>query len=171
MCVLVAKSPKPMSEKWAGKSILLADDEDNDALLIKRAFKKAGITASIHRVKDGEDAVSYLEGEGIYRDRVTYPFPDMVLLDLKMPRRSGFEVLKWIRAHEHFKRLVVVVLTSSQQTFDINQAYDLGANSYLVKPLNFEELMHLSTLLHNFWLQFCQRPEIRSSQHPTEVVP
>ena len=160
-----------MSENWTGKSILLADDEDNDALLIKRAFKKAGINALIHRVKDGEDALSYLQGEGIYHDRTVYPFPDMVLLDLKMPRRSGFEVLKWIRAHEHFKRLVVIVLTSSQQSFDINQAYDLGANSYLVKPLNFEELMHLSTLLHKFWLQFCQRPEIRVTPRVTEATP
>ncbi|MDB6024307.1 MAG: response regulator [Verrucomicrobiales bacterium] len=151
-----------MSKQLSGKSILLADDEDNDALLIKRAFKKAEITTSIHRVKDGEDALSYLEGEGVFRDRVMYPFPDMVLLDLKMPRRSGFEVLRWIRAHEHFKRMVVIVLTSSQQSFDINQAYDLGANSYLVKPLNFEELMHLSILLNKFWLQFCQHPEIHS---------
>lgn len=153
-----------MSEHWSGKSILLADDEDNDALLIKRAFKKSGINASIHRVKDGEDALAYLQGNGEYENRVTYPFPDMVLLDLKMPRKSGFEVLRWIRAHENFKRLVVIVLTSSQQSFDVNQAYDLGANSYLVKPLNFEELMHLSTLLNKFWLQFCQRPEMPPSR-------
>ncbi len=152
-----------MTENWKGKTILLADDEDNDALLFKRAFKKAGINASIARVKDGEDALAYLRGEHVYKNRDLYPFPDMVLLDLKMPRKSGFEVLKWIREHEEFKRLVVIVLTSSKQSFDVNKAYDLGANSYLVKPLNFDELLALSTLLHKFWLEFCQRPEIRSS--------
>lgn len=151
-----------MTERWPGKTILLADDEDNDALLIKRAFKKAGIDAGIHRVKDGEEAIAYLKGLDGYRDRSLYPFPDMLLLDLKMPRKSGFEVLKWVREHDQFKRIVAIVLTSSRQSSDINKAYDLGANSYLVKPLNFEELLHLSTLLHTFWLQCCQRPEMGS---------
>ena len=155
-----------MNENWRGKTILLADDEDNDALLIQRAFKKAGIDAFIYRVKDGEEALAYLRGDAGYRDRHKYPFPDMLLLDLKMPRKSGFEVLEWVREHERFKRLVSIVLTSSRQSFDINKAYDLGANSYLVKPLNFEELLNLSTLLHKFWLQFCQRPEIPSHPQP-----
>ncbi len=149
-----------MNEHWRGKTILLADDEDNDALLIQRAFKKAGIDALIYRVKDGEEALAYLKGDAGYRDRQKFPFPDMLLLDLKMPRKSGFEVLKWVREHEQFKRLVAIVLTSSKQSFDINQAYDLGANSYLVKPLNFEELLQLSALLHKFWLQICQRPDM-----------
>lgn len=149
-----------MSERGTGKTILLADDEDNDAMLITRAFKKAEIHAQLRRVKDGEEAVAYLRGDGAYADRSINPFPDMLLLDLKMPRKSGFEVLKWVRHHEQYKRLVAIVLTSSKQALDINKAYDLGANSYLVKPLNFDELLNLSRLLHQFWLQFCQRPEI-----------
>jgi DNA-binding response OmpR family regulator len=153
-----------MNEPWRGKTILLADDEDNDALLIKRAFRKAEIDAFIHRVKDGEEALGYLRGDVGYRDRLKFPFPDMLLLDLKMPRKSGFEVLKWVREHDQFKRLVTIILTSSRQSMDINKAYDLGANSYLVKPLNFEELLDMSTLLHKFWLQFCQRPEIPQSK-------
>ncbi|MDB6026883.1 MAG: response regulator with CheY-like receiver domain and winged-helix DNA-binding domain [Verrucomicrobiales bacterium] len=137
----------------SGKTILLADDEDNDALLLKRAFKKAAIAVQLMRVKDGEEAMDYLEGKGLYADRTQFPFPDLLLLDIKMPKRSGLEVLKWVREQERFKRLITVVLTSSKQAADVNQAYDLGANSYVVKPVAFQELIKLSVEMTTFWLQ------------------
>ena len=112
-------------------SILLVEDDYNDILLIQRAFRKAEIQQSMLQVTDGDEAIAYLSGEGQYTDRQTYPIPSLILLDLKLPRRSGLEVLAWIRQQTKLKRLLVVVLTSSQENSDLNRAYDLGANSYL----------------------------------------
>lgn len=142
------------------KTILLADDEDNDALLLGRAFRKGGMDVKLMRVKDGEEAIAYLEGKEFYADRQQFPFPQLLILDLKMPRRSGFDVLKWMRNHDRFKRLITVVLTSSKQSSDINYAYELGANCYVVKPLNFEQPQSLSVMLTSFLLDVCESPEL-----------
>src|SRR5687768_16993926 len=100
-------------------TILLAEDNENDALLMRHAFKKAGISNPLVRVRDGEEAIDYLAGHGVYADRRAYPFPALLLLDLKMPRRDGFEVLEWIKADPSLRRLPVTVLTSSDQQLDI----------------------------------------------------
>jgi len=141
-------------------TILLAEDDQNDVLLIKRAFSKSRIINPIACVGNGEEAVAYLKGEGIYEDRQQYPLPFMLLLDLKLPRLSGHEVLKWLRAQPLLKRLPVVVLTSSKQPADINHAYELGANSYLVKPVVFEEFAMLMQQLQMYWLMLSEHPDI-----------
>ena len=111
-------------------------------------------------VRDGEEAMAYLAGEGKFQDRAEFPFPDLVLLDLKMPRVDGFEVLRWIREHPKIRNLRVVVLTSSHQLRDVNEAYRLGANSFLVKPLDFENFVETSKALRSYWLVLDHAPEV-----------
>lgn len=139
------------------RSILLVEDSPDDALLVQRAFRKLGGETRIRLVENGEKAVAYLGGEGDYADRIRFPLPDLMLLDLKLPRRSGFEVLEWLRGQPGLKRLPVVVFTGSREAADVDRAADLGANSYLVKPLGFEALLDLVQALHVYW-QLNERP-------------
>ncbi|MGA9853190.1 MAG: response regulator [Gammaproteobacteria bacterium] len=141
-------------------TILLAEDDQNDVMLVKRAFSKSRIINPIACVGNGEEAVAYLRGDGKYADRQQHPLPFMLLLDLKLPRLSGHEVLQWLRGQPLLKRLPVVVLTSSRQPADINLAYELGANSYLVKPVVFEEFSALMQQLRVYWLMLSEHPEI-----------
>lgn len=145
----------------ANTTILLAEDDPNDVFLMQRAFKKAGLASKLQVVANGEQALAYLNGVNGYADRTQFPLPSLILLDLKMPRRSGLEVLGWIRAQpNHLKRIPVVMLTSSKQSSDVNLAYELGANSYLVKPVTFEKLQELVEALGHFWLQLSEPPEL-----------
>lgn len=141
-------------------TILLVEDDPNDIFLIKRAFEKAKILNPIYVVEDGEEAILYLEGKDKYADRKNYPFPLLILLDLKLPKKSGFEVLEWIKAKQKLKRVPVVVLTSSDESPDINKAYDLGANSYLVKSVSFESLFNMVKTLGLYWLILNKKPDI-----------
>jgi CheY-like chemotaxis protein len=141
-------------------SILLVEDDSNDVFLIQRAFRKAGIPNPLQVVEDGEAAVFYLAGKPPYNDRDRYPLPDLILLDLKLPRKSGLEVLEWLRQQAELKRLPVVVLSSSKENREINRAYDLGANSYLVKPVAFEALLDMVKTLNLYWLIFNQKPKL-----------
>ena len=141
-------------------TILLAEDDQNDVMLIKRAFSKSHVINPIACVENGEEAVAYFSGEGEYADRERYPLPFMMLLDLKLPRLSGHEVLKWLREQPGLKRLPVVVLTSSREPSDINRAYEIGANSYLVKPVVFEEFSTLLKQLQVYWLMLSEHPEL-----------
>lgn len=118
--------------------ILLIENNPDDVLLILRAFQRAGMTRRIQPVTSGLDAVDYLKGKPPYDDRERYPLPAMVLLDVKMPGMDGFEVLAWIRQQWEFFQLCVVMLTNSDHIRDVNEAYHLGANAFLVKPLDFE---------------------------------
>ena len=143
--------------------ILLVEDNYNDVLLIQRAFRKAKVEPQMSIVDDGDKAISYLSRDGKYADREQYPLPSLILLDLKMPRLSGLEVLAWIRQQPELKRLLVVVLTSSQEDSDLAQAYDLGANSYLVKPLDFQDFVSLIELINAYWFKLNQRPHLSFS--------
>ena len=147
----------------ASSTILLVEDEADDAQLLIRAFRKAGIGNPIRHVEDGEMAIAYLAGQEPFADRDQSPYPTVILLDLKLPRRSGFEVLEWLRAQPGLRRLPVVVLTSSGQTEDVNRAYDLGANSYLVKPATAAALQEMVRSLNAYWMTINQTPELR---HP-----
>ena len=120
--------------------ILLVEDRTDDVLLIQRALTRAGVKNPFFVLRDGEEALAYLHGTGKYADRDEYPLPDIMLLDLKMPKMDGFEVLQHVRQHKNFRALRIIVLTSSEDIFDVNKAYELGANSFLVKPLEFENL-------------------------------
>ncbi len=133
-------------------TVLLVEDNPDDAFLIKRAFKKAKLANPLFVVEDGEEAVAYLVGEGEFADRNEHPLPMLILLDLKLPKMSGFEVLQWRMGNPGVKKIPVVVLTSSNQTPDIKKAYELGANSYLVKPVSFEGLMEMVKVLGMYWL-------------------
>ena len=139
--------------------ILVAEDDEDYVLLIKQVFQKAHIPNPIHVVWNGEEAIAYLKGAGKYSNREEYPLPDIFLLDLKMPRVNGFEVLKWVRAQPTFGSLRILVLTSSDEIRDVNEAYQLGANSFLVKPLDFEDFTHLSRLIADFWFKASRAPD------------
>jgi len=119
------------------------DDDINDSELLRAAIRKANLPCALQQVQDGEQAVAYLNGTGGYQDRERYPLPSLVLLDLKMPCLSGFEVLKWIRGHKTLNRLPVIMLSGSALQEDIHRAYEAGATSYLVKPLGFQALVKL----------------------------
>lgn len=133
-------------------TVLLVEDNLDDVLLTRRAFRKAGIAAALHVAGDGDEAVAYLGGEGGFADRAAHPLPELVLLDWKLPRRSGREVLEWVRGQARFDTLPIVVLTSSREQEDIDQAYAAGANSYIQKPVLLDKLADLSARLHAYWL-------------------
>jgi len=139
--------------------ILLVEDSPDDALLIQRAFRKANLANPVQLVRDGEEAVAYLSGATPYEDRGRFPLPVFMLLDLKLPRRSGLEVLAWLRQEPAVRRLPVVVLTSSRESVDVNRAYDLGANSYLVKPPDAETLKEMLTRVNSYWLALNKPPD------------
>jgi CheY-like chemotaxis protein len=141
--------------------ILLVEDSPDDALLIQRAFRKANLANPVQLVRDGEEAVAYLSGAAPYADRTRFPLPVFMLLDLKLPRRSGLEVLAWVRQESVVRRLPVVVLTSSRESVDVNRAYDLGVNSYLTKPVGFEALLEMVKNVNLYWLVLNENPELR----------
>ena len=132
--------------------ILYADDEPDDVFFMRRAFEQAGIEQPLHTVHDGSEAIAYLSGQGQYTDRKLYPLPSLILLDLNMPRSSGFDVLNWIRATPALAALPVLVMSSSGQECDIKCASLLGANGYLVKPGKPEDLLGIVTALKDQWL-------------------
>lgn len=133
-------------------TLLVIEDDANDRFLIERAFRKAKIANPLQMVVNGDEAIAYLSGEGRFHDREAYPLPMLALLDLKLPRRSGIEVLKWIRSVSSVPTLPVVVLTSSPDSADVRAAYEAGANSYLVKPVAFEGLHRMIESVGLFWL-------------------
>jgi len=133
-------------------TVLHIDDDPNDTTLLQAAARKAQAQFILQNVEDGDQAIAYLSGSAPYTDRVRYPLPSLILLDLKMPRQTGFEILKWIRAHPELGRLPVVVLSGSELHDDIKQAYVGGANSYVVKPIGFEALVSLVRDLSAAWL-------------------
>jgi CheY-like chemotaxis protein len=139
--------------------ILVAEDDEDYVLLIKQVFMKAHIPNPIHVVWNGEEAISYLKGDGKYSNRDEYPLPDIFLLDLKMPRINGFEVLKWVRAQPTLSALRILGLTSSDEIRDVNEAYQLGANSFLVKPMDFQDFTNLSRLIADFWFKASRTPD------------
>ena len=145
------------------KFILLVEDDSNDVLLIQRAFAKAGLKDSLKLVRDGEQAIDYLSGRGAYANREKFPLPYLLLLDLKMPGTDGFEVLQWLRGEPDLRRLLVVVLTSSNLQADVDRAYELGANSYLVKPVEFDEMVHLIQRFEAYWSEINRTPSAPSS--------
>jgi CheY-like chemotaxis protein len=142
------------------KIILLAEDRGDDVLLVQKAFERAYITNPVYVVNDGEKVLQYLQGIGKFANRDEFPFPDLLLLDLKMPRMDGFEVLEWIRSQPNLNRLRIIVLTSSQNIQDVNRAYQLGASSFMVKPLDFEHYTALARSMAEFWLEHSQSPNL-----------
>ncbi|MGH7971026.1 MAG: response regulator [Limisphaerales bacterium] len=140
--------------------ILIVEDSGDDILLLRRAFSQAKLLNPLQVVTNGEDAIAYLSGTGKYQNRPEFPLPSLVLLDLKMPGIDGFQVLTWIRQNPNLRGLRVVVLTSSNEMKDVNRAYQLGANSFLVKPVDFERFVEISRALDGYWVLLDQPPEV-----------
>jgi CheY-like chemotaxis protein len=131
--------------------ILLAEDEENDAMLLKMAFEKAGVHNQVEWVKDGMEAITYLNGGDPYGDRRRYPAPGILIIDVKMPRMGGLELLAWMRENPQFRIIPTIIMTSSRQDSDIQKAYELGANTYMIKPSSFDELVTMVKAIHGYW--------------------
>jgi len=131
--------------------ILFADDSEDDEILFRRSVRIAGLGNPVIVVRDGDEAIAYLKGEGMYTDRQRHPIPKVLMLDLKMPRKSGFEVLQWVKQQPYLKDLLVVVLTSSEREEDIKNSSALGANSVLTKPCTADDLKHLAQEFPESW--------------------
>jgi CheY-like chemotaxis protein len=153
--------------------ILLAEDDEVAVLLTRRAFEKAGLLNPLHVVYDGDEAIAYLSGTGKYANRSEYPLPILLLLDLRMPRKSGLDVLEWIRQQPSLSALRIIVLTTSDLSQDVNRAYQLGANSYIVKPVDMEQLVRVSQAVKGYWLWMNKAPEVSrpSSSEPPRREP
>ena len=145
-----------MNEK---PTILIVDDSENDRLLMRLAFEKVGFGCALPAVSNGAEAIAYLKGEGSYDDRIAFPLPHVMLLDLNMPITNGFEVLKWLRSDPGLKRLTVVILTASMRAEDAERALDLGANWFLVKPSDITALIAMIRALRD-WMRITQFPSL-----------
>ena len=139
--------------------IILVEDNPSDADLIKRALNKNNVANKILHLKDGQEVIDYLFGEGQWKGRTTANTPKVILLDLKMPKVSGIEVLKKIKSNDETRSIPVVILTSSKEDPDIKECYKLGVNSYVVKPVGFEDFSRTVAQLGLYWLLINQRPK------------
>lgn len=138
--------------------ILIAEDSEDYALLLKTALKQAGRLNGVHVVSDGDEAIKYLRGEEKYGDREAYAFPSVLFLDLRMPGADGFDVLQWMRDNPGCRVTPTLVLSSSVLEQDVEKAYELGANAYLGKPAEFAELKTMVKDAEKFW-SWCVKPE------------
>ena len=138
--------------------ILLAEDDDADVFLLKRAFAHAEIQNPLYVAHDGQEAIDYLAGVGNFANRTEYPLPSLVILDLKMPKCSGMQVLQWLRSQPVLHCLPVIILSSSTHRHDIERAYRLGANAFVAKPASNGARDQLSRYIKGFWLQFNEPP-------------
>jgi CheY-like chemotaxis protein len=150
--------------------ILLADDSDDDVFLIRRTLQTANIVNPLRVVHDGEQVLAYLKGKPPYDDREAFPLPELLLLDLKMPRVDGFEVLGWLRQQPEWRKLPVAVLTSSTDVRDANTAFALGANSFLIKPIDFMRFAEFAQAMTGSWLWVSQVPANMASACAVEQV-
>lgn len=141
------------------KSLLLIEDDPNDVALFRRAAHKAGLAVEIHIADDGDAAIRFLQDKMVQPAGDKGGLPWIVLLDLKLPRRSGLEVLEWLRSQPLLRRLPVIIFTSSRESSDITKAYELGANSYLVKPVSFDQLKEMVREMNHYWLDLNENPQ------------
>jgi CheY-like chemotaxis protein len=142
------------------RPIMLIEDEYTDSVLIRRAFEKAGVQNPIQYVNNGDDALARLEGIGNYQDRTQYPLPAFILLDLKLPGMHGLNILRWIRSRKELRLIPVVVLTNSADAVDVKSAYEAGANSYMLKPADRNEIDRVIEIIQHYWLQHNLAPPL-----------
>lgn len=139
-------------------TILMADDDEDDRLLAKEAMVESRVLNSLRFVEDGVELIAYLRGEGKYGDRAEYPMPGLILLDLNMPKKDGREALRDIKADADLRRIPVVILTTSKAEEDMLRGYDLGAASYITKPVTFDALVDLMGALGRYWVEIVELP-------------
>jgi CheY-like chemotaxis protein len=141
-----------MSRETNDGLILLVEDRPDEVELMKQALHQAGITNPLRVLGDGEEAISYFEGRDRYADRDSWPLPRLILLDLKLPKRSGLEVVAWAKRHPRLRRIPSIIVTSSREASDMEKAYAAGANSYLVKPTSFREFVETMKITGSYWI-------------------
>jgi CheY-like chemotaxis protein len=139
--------------------ILIAEDDDDDVVILERALRKVGFKNPFHFCRDGADVIEYLRGDGPYHDRQKFPFPRVLITDLKMPKMGGLEVLKWLYEHPECNLIPKIVFTASRQSSDVQEAYKWGVNSYLVKPGGYEQLTRMLKLVFDYW-EMCEKPAL-----------
>lgn len=140
------------------QTILHLEDDENDVLFLRMAFKAVPVHNPLQTVHDGQEAIDYLSGAGRFADRQRYPIPLLTLLDLKTPRKTGHDVLRWIRGQPELRQMVVIMLTASGNQSDVNAAYAAGANAFLVKPAGLDKLTEMVRALDTFWLRHNKFP-------------
>jgi CheY-like chemotaxis protein len=153
------------------QTILYVEDNESDVLFMHQALRKIGLSKTLQVVSDGDEAIAYLDGKGKYSDRRKYPFPSLIFLDLTLPVVTGFGVLQWIRKQHSMLALPVVILSGSRMEFDLNHAYKLGANAYLIKPSNGEDLDNIIGTTADYWLRLnlhLQAPRNDDPEKPDE---
>ncbi len=144
--------------------ILVADDDEEDCMLIKDAFKEGLLMNGLRFVGDGEELMDYLHRRGKYKDPSTSPRPGIILLDLNMPRKDGRESLKEIKSDPDLKGIPVVILTTSREEEDVLRSYNLGANSYITKPVTFAGLVSAIKALGKYWLEIVELPSQKGAE-------
>ncbi|KAA2245241.1 response regulator [Chitinophaga agrisoli] len=152
-----------MQNMPAGKfSILIADDDADDREMLKAAFEESNIGHNIKFVENGEELLRYLKRKGSYADDLRHPLPQIILLDLNMPKKDGREALKEIKTDNYLKRIPVIVLTTSQEEKDVKKSYELGVNSFIIKPVTFRKLVEFTQTLWKYWFEFVELPNLHT---------
>jgi CheY-like chemotaxis protein len=142
------------------RTILLVEDETTDAMLLLRGFQKAEVLNPVVHLTNGDEALAYLAGIREYANRTQYPLPALILLDLKLPGMTGIQLLQWMRVQGEIRRIPVVVLTNDDNPDTIDAAYDLGANSYLVKPGNSADIGRMVQAIQRYWVKLNEPPQL-----------
>ena len=150
-----------MSRDFHTVTILMADDDEDDRLLTRDALTESRVLNDFHCVADGIELMKYLRREGLYKDEELYPAPSLILLDLNMPRLDGRGALEQIKADPRLRSIPVIILTTSKAEEDMLRAYDLGAASYIPKPVTFDKLVELMRSLGRYWVEFVELPNRR----------
>jgi CheY-like chemotaxis protein len=150
-------------------TVLVAEDNEDDAIIMQHAFKQNGLMRPPQIVRDGADAIAYLHGDGIYADRIVHTYPNILILDLKMPRVSGFDVLEWINEHPDYRVIPTIVWSASADRRDVKHAFCLGAHGYLCKPTSFDEFVAMVGRMFAFWND-CQKPGVEPSEPTCESM-
>lgn len=145
-------------------TLLVVEDSEDDIFFMERIFKQLGARCTLKFVRDGIEAVNYLSGNGQYADRTKYPVPTIILMDLKMPRMNGFEVLEWMQKQHDIKLIPTIVVTSSTLQEDVTRAYRAGANAVMSKPVDKDSLLQMLKTFHLYWTDYVEMPEIKPAQ-------
>ncbi|MEY2427672.1 MAG: hypothetical protein QOJ40_557 [Verrucomicrobiota bacterium] len=145
-----------------GLVFLVAEDNPNDLELLMHSVRNSGLRVDIKVATDGEETIDYLLGKGKFADRAAYPFPDVIVLDLKMPRIDGLQVLRWLRQHPQFADLPTIMLSGSGLEKDVQEAYKLGVSTYFTKPYDLEQLREVVKVMIDYWSR-SERPSLREA--------
>jgi CheY-like chemotaxis protein len=143
-------------------TLLIVEDNEDDIFFVERIFKQIGARCELRFARDGIEAIEYLSGKGAFQDRAKYPMPTIILMDLKMPRRNGFEVLEWMHNQAEIRLIPTIVVTSSTLQEDVTRAYRLGANAVMNKPVDKDSLLQMLKSFHIYWTDFVEMPEVKA---------